>query len=232
MGKKAYIDCTTEEIGERVAEALDVRYNTDLCWKVFEALLVVICVGIGLYLAHIADVRIIYLALGIVFIGAGAAHLRHNTRVGRFCIKSTVSILWGAFSDVWVCLNFSDWDRINQLMHIFFLFFGVALIVLNYADAWLRKLRCDMEGFIGRLTNESTGGSEQTLLVGDDKISLFNTKYVPVGRFETFEVFINSDNVSEVYCDKMFHSAKMAGWIFGGGWCFMVFVYLLAVKFV
>lgn len=232
MNKKSYSECSDQELKERLLEAVDMTYNTKLALNVIKCLLIALAVTILPAIIRITDVRLCYLAVSAIFFGAGAVHLRHHLSRGRFCIKSTAAIIWGAISFAWVCRFFRSFDRINYLMHIFFLFFGIALIVLNYADAWLRKIHCSMACDIKFAKNEYTGKREPTANVGDRTVVFDQDEnFLSPGYGGVINFFINPENVSELYCKELFRSAKLSAWIFGGMWCAFVGVFLLAMKF-
>ena len=106
-----------------------------------------------------------------------------------------------------------------------------ALIVLNYADAWLRKIRCDIPCELRFAMNEYTGKREPTVFI-EDRTIVFdqNEDFLSPGYGGVIRFFINSDNVSEMYCKELFRSAKLSAWLIGGMWCAFVGLFLLAMK--
>ncbi|WP_295075690.1 hypothetical protein [Ruminococcus sp.] len=231
MNKKAYNEYSDQELKERLLEAVNMTYNTKLALNVTKCLLIALTATIIPAAIRITDVRLCYLAVSAIFFGAGSVHLRHHLSCGRFCFKSAAAVIWGALSFAWVCVFSRSFDRINDLMHIFFLFFGVALIVLNYADAWLRKIRCDIPCELRFAMNEYTGKREPTVFI-EDRTIVFdqNEDFLSPGYGGVIRFFINSDNVSEMYCKELFRSAKLSAWLIGGMWCAFVGLFLLAMK--
>jgi len=229
--KKAYSECSDQELKEGLLEAVDVTYNTRLALNVTKCLLIALTATIIPAAIRITDVRLCYLAVSAIFFGAGSVHLRHHLNRGRFCFKSSAAVVWGALSFAWVCVFSQDFDRINYLMHIFFLFFGVAIIALNYADAWLRKIRCSMACEMKFTMNEYTGKREPTAFVGDRTVVFgFDDSFLSPGYGGVIRFFINPDNVREMYCKELFRSAKLSAWLIGGMWCAFVGLFLLAMK--